>query len=51
MNTRWSLHAVERRATIRAEHVALIVVLSAVRAWHLSPDWMHRAARRAGRRA
>jgi hypothetical protein len=46
-----SLHDVERRATIRAEHVALITVLCAVRAWHLSPDWMHRAARRLGRRA
>ena len=47
----WSLHDTERRVTIRAEHVALIVVLQAVRAWHLSPDWVHRAAHRAGRRA
>jgi len=51
MSRPWSLHAAERRATLRAEHVALIVVLSAVRAWHLSPDWVHRAARRARRRA
>ena len=51
MSRPWSLHDTERRATIRAEHVALILVLSAVRAWHLSPEWLHRAARRAGRRA